>query len=386
MKLQKLTALIFLLAMGAVSATAQYDDLYYNPDTDGEEISSYAAQKPSRSYTATQSERDPRRSGETSYDDEPYDYYYTSRIRRFHRPMYGFDYFDPYYIDAYYYDPFLFPGRTMFIYDMPFAYRSMMRRMAFYDPFWYSRPGWGYPGWGAPGWGVRPGFAFSAGIGFGFGSGFYGSGFYPSFGFGSGFYGGGFYGGALYCPPSYYNGVSYGNAAYAENSVVSSRPRINSARSVAPATGLDRDPRTSSTRPSVGRTIARDNPGLRTSDRMREIRRQAGTDARSRARLRTAGADRASTGIRTRTAPSSRLYDRATRQTTSTRTFRTPTTTRQRTATPSWNNSRRTTTPSRSFNTTRSSSRPTVSPRSSGSSSRSSAPRSSSSSRRGNNE
>ncbi len=378
MKKQRLPILVLFLSLWAFGASAQYDDMYYNPDTDGT-VQSYEAVKSDRSQQmATNSERDPRRTGEGYYDDEPYDYYYTSRIRRFHRPMYGFGYFDPYYIDSYYYNPYMMPASTVFIYDMPYSYRRWMRNRAFYDPFWY--PGGGFA---SPYYGVSPGFAFNAGIGFGsgfgwgpsfgFGSGF-GYGYGPAYGFGGGYgYGGGF----LYCPPSYGGGYAY-NTPRSENTVITSRPRTATARSVAPSTGFDRNPR--STSPTVvGRSQGRDNEGLRTSDRMREIRRQAGSTARTR--VRGTVTDRTNPQIRTRNAPSSRLYTRGNRATTPSRSFTTPSTRQQRTTTPSWN--RNDYNNSRPSIRTQSPTRSTVSPRSS-SPTRTSTPRSSSS-RRGNN-
>lgn len=46
------------------------------------------------------------------YDDEYYDYYYSSRVRLFQRPYTRFNYYDPVYVDVNYYDPFYQPGTT----------------------------------------------------------------------------------------------------------------------------------------------------------------------------------------------------------------------------------------------------------------------------------
>ena len=56
------------------------------------------------------------------YYNDPNDYYYSSNIRRFSDEFYGWDYYDPYYTDLYWYT-----GRSI---------------------NWGLNIGWGYPGWG----------------------------------------------------------------------------------------------------------------------------------------------------------------------------------------------------------------------------------------------
>jgi hypothetical protein len=121
------TMLTMILIVAVVmTAQAQYDDVYFDPNRDAP--ASYAKGK-RYDYTNSNS----RSAGEYTYDDksfdyeesdrsslqadDEYDYYYTSRIRRFNRPLYGFNYFDPYYVDVAYYDPFVTPGATVLIYD-----------------------------------------------------------------------------------------------------------------------------------------------------------------------------------------------------------------------------------------------------------------------------
>ena len=56
-----------------------------------------------------------------NYYSDPNDYYYSSNLRRFSDNYYGWDYYDPYYTDLYFYT-----GRPM---------------------HWGMSIGWGYPGW-----------------------------------------------------------------------------------------------------------------------------------------------------------------------------------------------------------------------------------------------
>ena len=108
-----LTAIVFTCLIPLVSA--QFDDVYYDPDQvvvettyDGEYYDDESAD------------------GITYYDDDEYeyyddyDYYYSSRIRRFHRPYTGFGFYDPCYVSFNYYDPFYhdayyYPGSSIYI-------------------------------------------------------------------------------------------------------------------------------------------------------------------------------------------------------------------------------------------------------------------------------
>lgn len=194
MKFYKITALIVtLLVVGTFGVQAQWDDVYYDPDKDVivENTNRYS------------SSRDNTRSSRY-YDDElgyynDYDFHYTSRIRRFQRPMFGFGFFDPIYIDAMYYDPFMMPGMsTMLIYDDFYTRRAWARNSFWNSPFnrfnRFATFGSFYDPFFSP---------------FGFNS-FYGS----RFGFGLGASPFGYYGAfnSLYCPPSWGNNFNYNNA------------------------------------------------------------------------------------------------------------------------------------------------------------------------------
>lgn len=181
--------MLFAVLLLAVPAFSQYDDIYYNPDTDADYYGyndDYRDDYRSSQYRGDRRYANERRQQVDQYytADEydyynDYDFYYTSRIRRFHRPMYGFGYFDPVYVDAYYYDPFLVPGSTVLIYDDFFSYRDWVRwrnwrrwgwnsaRFNRWD--WCFTPGFNNFGWGGGLWGNRwftPGFSVNVGIGF----------------------------------------------------------------------------------------------------------------------------------------------------------------------------------------------------------------------------
>lgn len=189
--MMRIRNIMILLALTLLSAPAfgQYDDMYYNPDTDQNYYNyddTYAQDRSSnRSYSnARMEDLEQFRDGDQYDYYNDYDFYYTSRIRRFHRPLYGFGYYDPVYTDAYYYDPFLNPGNAVLIYDDYFSYRDWVRwgnwrrwgwnatRFNRWDFCWggnrwgnrWGSP-WGWNSFGANRW-YRPGFHVSVGVGF----------------------------------------------------------------------------------------------------------------------------------------------------------------------------------------------------------------------------
>jgi hypothetical protein len=126
MKYALIITLFTLLAISPVGA--QMDDVYYNPDevvklknnpSSSNRLGSYRPEAYSADETSFSD-------GADSYYDD-YDFYYTSRIRRFHRPLQGFSFFDPYYIDMAYYDPFMRSATTMLIYDDFYSQRMFSR-------------------------------------------------------------------------------------------------------------------------------------------------------------------------------------------------------------------------------------------------------------------
>ena len=98
-------------------------------------------------------------------DVDDYDYYYSSRIRRFHNPYRGFNYYSNVYTDYYYYDPY-YAGSTIYVVN---DYWGPQRNWWHWNgPYSYVGVGWGWgagwhSGWGGYwgpgqyyGWGCRP--------------------------------------------------------------------------------------------------------------------------------------------------------------------------------------------------------------------------------------
>ncbi len=207
--------LLVLLSWAGTAAAQQYDDMYYDPDRDKGFFYGYQPNKDTYKYDKNQREdtyayneaKEETYEDDESYDYEDYDYYYSSRIRRFHRPVYGFDYFDPVYVDLAYYDPFLTPGITVLIYDDFYGANNWWRWRRWNR--WNRWSSWNYGAWNnwnawGPSWGWGLGWnswdpwnpwnrwnSWSFGPTFNF------------FNFNNGF------GGGFYCPPTWGNGYVY---------------------------------------------------------------------------------------------------------------------------------------------------------------------------------
>ena len=145
----KFSSLLWVLVtlFASFQASAQ-DDLYYNPSTDA------AAKKHSDNYSDDYSDNRRYEDDEDYYYDEEddYAYEYSSRIRRFHRPSYGIDYFDPFYVDLYHYDPFFSPGASIYVYNYNdyWTWRRWRRWNSWNTWNTYNTWGWG---WGFNSWG-----------------------------------------------------------------------------------------------------------------------------------------------------------------------------------------------------------------------------------------
>ncbi len=146
---------LFVLPMATLlaalpEASAQWDDLYYNPATD--EAIVYGDRFEQEENVDWRNQLDDGQAVQEKYYAESrqeddgseyyYEYYYSSRIRRFHRPFYGFGFYDPCYVDAAFYDPFYAPGVSIYIYnDYDYwRWRSWRR--------WNRWHGWHHPWWG----------------------------------------------------------------------------------------------------------------------------------------------------------------------------------------------------------------------------------------------
>jgi hypothetical protein len=114
-----------------------------------------------------------------NYYTDPTDYYYSSSLRRFSDNYYGWNYYDPYYTDMYWYT------------GSPFS--------------WGISMGFGYPGWGM---GFSYGNPYRPYYGYGYG---YGGWYDPWYSYGYGGYYGGYWGGYYpYYGGSYWTGYNHG--------------------------------------------------------------------------------------------------------------------------------------------------------------------------------
>jgi hypothetical protein len=252
----QLLMLAILSAIGT-SVTAQYDDLYYDPDDDTGYYGTY------RTDTNTDDQAYPSNGydyNDDYYDDDEFEYYddydyqYTSRIRRFHRPYYGFDFFDPVYIDLAYYDPFFMPGRTVLIYDDFYSFNTWGRRWNRWNR-WNRFNRWGGGvnifvgnGWGGFGWNDPWGWNRWNRWGGGWNSWGPGWNSWNSWGWNS--WGGGF--SNVYCPPSWGNGNVYNTVVNVNSNNVYYGPRN---------TGVSKVPR------KGNRVVKTSNPGNATTGR-----------------------------------------------------------------------------------------------------------------------
>ncbi len=141
------------------------------------------------------------------YYDEPYDYYYSSRIRRFSRPYLGFSYFGSCYTDYRWYDPY-YSGVSIYVswgnpgwgWRDPFFYS--------YRPFnsWYYRP-WYDPYYSSFYSGYNYGYWNGFNDGFFYGSNFYTG--YSGYGYNNGYNNYGY--SETYTPTDYYYGPRFAN-------------------------------------------------------------------------------------------------------------------------------------------------------------------------------
>lgn len=213
--LMKLSMLLLLFGVSATAALAQYDDVYYDPERNNNRTYTERRQVQPKTTPAQTEEY----TYDENYDDEEYDYYYTSRIRRFHRPYAGFNYFDPIYVDAYYYDAFARPGVTVLIYDDPFGYYGYNRMSRFNR--WN---GWAYGGWNRfnrfnswNSWGNYDPYCMwsNPGLSFGFGRwNSFGFNNWNSFGYG---FNGSYWGNSWFNTPTWGNNYYYNNINYYTN-------------------------------------------------------------------------------------------------------------------------------------------------------------------------
>lgn len=171
--------LLFLVFIGISALQAQhYDDLYYNPQTDYAHF--YGAQSDKNNSDrenkdlAYQSDK----KDESNYDDDNDGYFYSSRIRRFHRPA-RFYYYELWNSPWDYYDPWFVGPSIGFSNNFYFGYNynpwnswgSPYCYSSFYNP-------WPYHNWNC-GFGNSWGMGNNYIINNYYGNGWYGNGWNP---------------------------------------------------------------------------------------------------------------------------------------------------------------------------------------------------------------
>ena len=202
-----------------------------------------------------------------NYYNDPTDYYYSSRLRRFSDNYYGWNYYDPYYTDMYWYT------------GSPFS--------------WGISMGWGYPGWGmgfSYGNPYRPYYGYGGWYDPWYSWGGYYGGYYPYWGYGGSYWNGyynGFYSGYYYgnYGNDYYNNYSYGRLSSRHSMGYSSRADVTTGSS---KTSMAGDPRYRSRTTSTTRTATatRSNPTVTGSDQ-RQARTLTNTSPQRQVRTNT---------------------------------------------------------------------------------------------------
>ncbi len=185
----------FLSVLSLNGIAQEYDDIYYNADDrvyDQNNANNSVINVPESEYgsngNARYSDGNPSETevietedGTTivnnyyngdNYDfdtDDYYDYAYSSRIRRFHRPIATYSYYDPFYTNMYWYnyDPFFYGSSIYLSYN-----------------FWRPRPWRFNAGWGWNSWNAYNNFSWGYNFGWSPGwSGYYASSFVNPWGF-----------------------------------------------------------------------------------------------------------------------------------------------------------------------------------------------------------
>lgn len=195
------------------------DDLYYDPATDASARPQQAEQPAEGRYNNQPSKVTRRYQDNNTYADEnDYGYEYSSRIRRFHQPAPVTDFYDPFYVDQYHYDPYYLPGASIYTYGYNdyWTWRRWQRYNSWNRPsFGFYDYGWGGCGVSFSPWGWGGGYYSPWSSPFVYNSYYYDpywtwNGYNPYYGYGG--YGGYGYGG--YGNGSYYHTSDGGNNGY----------------------------------------------------------------------------------------------------------------------------------------------------------------------------
>jgi hypothetical protein len=184
-----LTFVFISLFTGFNAFSQSNDDIYF----DGVEEKKFKQENYLREETVTATNEYDK--SEDQYVDDDFDYQYSTRIRRFHTPARGFSYYSNYYVDNYWYDPFMagvniytispYYNRYSWGWGYPYAYG--------YNPNFYS----GWNSWGSFnhwGYGYSPYGGYNQFYGNPYWSG-YNSGYWNGFnqGYWNGWYGNGLF-------------------------------------------------------------------------------------------------------------------------------------------------------------------------------------------------
>lgn len=161
MKVNNKSLILLFLAfwMAAFGSTlqAQTDDVYYDPSTDAPPPADYQTTTDPANVSRGYDDGDGQYDDETYTYDDDYAYEYSSRLRRFHRPVVVYDYYDPFFTDLWVYDPYYLPGASIYVIggDDYYTYRRWNRwnhhnhwnAWGGYDPYGgYGWNSWGYGG------------------------------------------------------------------------------------------------------------------------------------------------------------------------------------------------------------------------------------------------
>ncbi|NND08248.1 MAG: hypothetical protein HKN87_17865 [Saprospiraceae bacterium] len=248
----KISSMFLLAWMASFVATAQFDDIYFDPEADELYVDTYE-DKGGDTYVTE----------DYYYDDDEYDYYddqdyyYSSRIRRFNRPSRSFGFYDPFFYDPFFIDPFFArPGLSLnFGFGNGFNRWNRWNRYAYgYDPFSYN------PFFGGSRFNSLACYFGSPIGGFGYNS-FYGGGF----GYGRNIYNvNNFYGGSGYYEsfqPVYgsnsrgtYYGARRSGAVSAAPGQTIRAPRVNNTRAISSSSG-DAIRKSGTSRSNVSRSV-----------------------------------------------------------------------------------------------------------------------------------
>jgi hypothetical protein len=190
-------------------------EAYYNNDQENyQSDNSGQTQQQNENYqNYTTTEQTTDGSGNTyitnNYNGDYYDYEYSSKIKRFYEPAYGYGYYDPYYTNSYWYDynPYSW-GVSIYL-----GYNWWAPASYYYSPFCYGgwSVGFGYGSCGYYPYYPTPYYSYP----------YYGYYPYPYYGYNPGYYCGN-------PNPYYYNSYDNYSTYYGPRGSVSSNSKISS--------------------------------------------------------------------------------------------------------------------------------------------------------------